>query len=35
MGYGGRGRRTGDEITGVFQNSYLMAVYTPPYIDNI
>ena len=28
-GHGDRGRRTGDEITGVFQNCYVMAVCTP------
>ena len=34
-GYGGRGRRTGDEITGVFQNCYLMAVCTPELAERI
>ena len=34
-GYGGRGRRTGDEITGVFQNSYVMTVCTPELAERI
>ena len=31
----GRGRRTGDEITGVFQNCYLMAVCIPDIAERI
>lgn len=34
-GHGGRGRRTGDDITGVFQNSYVMAVCTPELAERI
>lgn len=34
-GYGGRGRRSGDEITGVFQNSYVMTVCTPEIAQRI
>lgn len=34
-GYGERGRRSGDEITGVFQNCYLMAVCTPDIAERI
>ena len=34
-GYGGRGRRTGDEITGVFQNCYVMAVCNPELAERI
>lgn len=34
-GYGGHGRRTGDEITGVFQNCYVMTVCTPELAERI
>lgn len=34
-GYGGRGRRAGDEITGVLQNAYVMAVCEPELADRV